>query len=61
MAKIVIVGAGVMGSAFSLPLSDAGQQVHLVGTHRNLMRNYRKMSFLLHIINWTRLWGMIRI
>jgi ketopantoate reductase len=29
MAKIVIVGAGVMGSAFSLPLSDAGQQVHL--------------------------------
>lgn len=33
MAKIVILGAGVMGSAFSLPLSDAGQQVHLVGTH----------------------------
>ncbi|GAK55601.1 putative NAD-dependent glycerol-3-phosphate dehydrogenase [Candidatus Vecturithrix granuli] len=33
MAKIVILGAGVMGSAFSLPLSDAGQQVRLVGTH----------------------------
>ncbi len=33
MAKIVILGAGVMGSAFDLPLSDAGQQVYLVGTH----------------------------
>lgn len=33
MAKVVILGAGVMGSAFSLPLSDAGQRVHLVGTH----------------------------
>jgi glycerol-3-phosphate dehydrogenase (NAD(P)+) len=33
MANVVILGAGVMGSAFSLPLSDAGQQVHLVGTH----------------------------
>ncbi len=33
MAHVVILGAGVMGSAFSLPLSDAGQQVHLVGTH----------------------------
>jgi glycerol-3-phosphate dehydrogenase (NAD(P)+) len=33
MANIVILGAGVMGSAFSFPLIDAGQQVHLVGTH----------------------------
>ena len=33
MAQVVILGAGVMGSAFSLPLSDAGQKVHLVGTH----------------------------
>lgn len=33
MAKIVILGAGVMGSAFSFPLIDAGQYVHLVGTH----------------------------
>jgi glycerol-3-phosphate dehydrogenase (NAD(P)+) len=33
MANVVILGAGVMGSAFSLPLSDAGQDVSLVGTH----------------------------
>lgn len=33
MAKVVILGAGVMGSAFSLPLIDAGQNVNLVGTH----------------------------
>jgi glycerol-3-phosphate dehydrogenase (NAD(P)+) len=33
MAKIVILGAGVMGSAFSVPLSDSGHAVRLVGTH----------------------------
>ena len=26
-------GLGVMGTAFGFPLVDAGQQVHLVGTH----------------------------
>lgn len=33
MSKIVILGAGVMGSAFSMPLTDNGHQVSLVGTH----------------------------
>jgi len=33
MAKIVIIGAGVMGSAFSIMLTDAGHNVRLVGTH----------------------------
>ena len=33
MAKVVIVGAGVMGSAVSLPLTDNGHEVYLVGTH----------------------------
>lgn len=33
MSKIVILGAGVMGSAFSMPLTDNGHQVNLVGTH----------------------------
>ncbi len=33
MANIVILGAGVMGSAFSIPLADRGHQVRLVGTH----------------------------
>jgi glycerol-3-phosphate dehydrogenase (NAD(P)+) len=33
MAKVVILGAGLMGSAFSTPLADNGHQVHLVGTH----------------------------
>ena len=33
MANIVILGAGLMGSAFSVPLSDNGHQVRLVGTH----------------------------
>ena len=35
MAKIVIVGAGMMGSALSLPLVDRGHEVRLVGTHKD--------------------------
>jgi len=33
MADVVILGAGLMGSAFSFPLADVGHTVHLVGTH----------------------------
>jgi glycerol-3-phosphate dehydrogenase (NAD(P)+) len=33
MAKIAILGAGLMGTAFSIPLTDNGHQVRLVGTH----------------------------
>jgi glycerol-3-phosphate dehydrogenase (NAD(P)+) len=33
MANIVILGAGLMGSAFSTPLADNGHAVRLVGTH----------------------------
>ncbi len=32
MASVIILGAGVMGSAMSLPLADRGYQVRLVGT-----------------------------
>ncbi len=33
MPTALILGAGVMGSAFTLPLADAGCAVRLVGTH----------------------------
>ena len=33
MKKIVIIGAGAMGSAFSVPCIDNNNQVTLVGTH----------------------------
>jgi glycerol-3-phosphate dehydrogenase (NAD(P)+) len=33
MATVLVLGAGVMGSAFTLPLADAGCAVRLVGTH----------------------------
>ncbi len=33
MAVITILGAGMMGSAFCVPLSDRGHDVRLVGTH----------------------------
>lgn len=33
MTHIVVLGAGVMGSAFTMPLADNGHRVSLVGTH----------------------------
>lgn len=33
MAVALILGAGVMGTAFATPLGDAGNEVRLVGTH----------------------------
>lgn len=33
MTRVVILGAGVMGTAFATPLSDNGMTVDLVGTH----------------------------
>lgn len=33
MTKIVILGAGMMGTAITIPLADRGHDVRLVGTH----------------------------
>jgi glycerol-3-phosphate dehydrogenase (NAD(P)+) len=33
LANVVILGAGVMGSAMAVPLADNGHDVRLVGTH----------------------------
>jgi glycerol-3-phosphate dehydrogenase (NAD(P)+) len=33
MARIAVVGAGMMGTALCTPLADAGHEVRLVGTH----------------------------
>ena len=33
MSKIIIIGAGAMGSAFSFPCIDNNHDVHIVGTH----------------------------
>jgi glycerol-3-phosphate dehydrogenase (NAD(P)+) len=33
MAKVMVLGAGMMGSALCVPLVDAGHDVRLVGTH----------------------------
>ena len=33
MAKILILGAGTMGSAFSFPCADKGHRVSVIGTH----------------------------
>ena len=31
--KIVIIGAGMMGSALGFPAKENGNEVHIVGTH----------------------------
>ncbi|MCG8352152.1 MAG: NAD(P)-binding domain-containing protein [Chloroflexales bacterium] len=33
MARIAILGAGVMGAALAYPLADNGHDIHLIGTH----------------------------
>ena len=33
MSKIIIIGAGAMGSAFSLPCLDNSHDTSIVGTH----------------------------
>ncbi len=33
MSRVVVLGAGVMGTAFTVPLADNGHDVALVGTH----------------------------
>ena len=33
MSKIVIIGAGAMGTAFALPCLDNNHDINIVGTH----------------------------
>ena len=33
MSKIVIIGAGAMGSAFALPCLDNNHDINVIGTH----------------------------
>jgi glycerol-3-phosphate dehydrogenase (NAD(P)+) len=44
VAKIVVLGAGVMGTAFTVPMTDTGQEVNLVGTHldHEIIENIRE-------------------
>ena len=46
MSKIVIIGAGAMGSAFALPCLDNNHDVNIVGTHleNDLLRALTKMD-----------------
>ena len=47
MKKVAILGAGVMGSAMTLPLADRGYTVHLVGTHldEDIVASIKASSF----------------
>ena len=48
MSKIVIIGAGAMGSAFALPCSDNNHDTNIVGTHleNDFIDNLKKNEYL---------------
>jgi len=44
MKKIIIIGAGAMGSAFTVPCVENNNEVTLIGTHleNELIQNIKK-------------------
>ena len=55
MAKIAILGAGVMGSSMSVPASAAGHDIALIGTPLDevIIKSIQSLS-LIHISEPTR-------
>ena len=53
MSKIVIIGAGAMGSAFALPCLDNNHDINLVGTHleNNFIENLKSNNNLHPALN----------
>jgi len=47
MVKVVIIGAGMMGTATAFPLADNGHSIHLVGTHLDgeIIRSCKKRHY----------------
>ena len=47
MKKIIIIGAGAMGSAFAVPCLENQNEVTLVGTHLedDLINNIKSVSY----------------
>jgi len=62
MKKILIIGAGAMGSAFTVPCSDNDNEVTLVGTHleNELIINIKKNKYL-HPVLKTKLPSQLTI
>ena len=50
MAKILILGAGSMGTAFSFPCSDKNHSVVIIGTHleNSFIDQINSKKFILH-------------
>ena len=47
MSKIVIIGAGAMGSAFALPCLDNNHDINIVGTHleNEFIEKFKKNNY----------------
>ena len=52
MSKIVIIGAGAMGSAFALPCLDNNHDVNIVGTHleKEFLDNLKKKKIYTQVL-----------
>ena len=53
MAKILIIGAGAMGSAFAFPCIDNNNEVNILGTHLEdnfIEKLKKKIITTLHLI-----------
>ena len=52
MSKIVIIGAGAMGSAFALPCLDNNHDVNIVGTHleKEFIDNLKKKKIYTQVL-----------
>ena len=48
MSKIIIIGAGAMGSAFALPCIDNKHDINIVGTHleNDFIDSLKEFGFL---------------
>ena len=52
MSKIVIIGAGAMGSAFALPCLDNNHDVNIIGTHleNEFIDNLKKIKICIQVL-----------
>ncbi len=52
MSKIVIIGAGAMGSAFALPCLDNNHDINIVGTHleNDFIENLKKKKIIIRVL-----------
>ena len=59
MAKIVIIGAGAMGSAFAIPCLDNNHDTNIIGTHleNGFIDNLKKIK--IYTLHWVLIYQKV--